>query len=115
MNYALREDKQQLVILHLSQLLDYVTGFGGLIVPLILWLVQKDKIYGMDEHGKMVVNFQLSLLLYAIISSVLILIGIGILMLIAIGILGLIIPIINAVRANNGQEPSYPLTIRFIN
>ena len=115
MNYALKEDKQQLVILHLSQLLDYVTGFGGLIVPLILWQIQKDKIYLMNEYGKMVVNFQLSLLLYAFISFFLMIIGIGFLILLAVGILGFIIPIMNAVRANNGQEPSYPLTIKFIN
>lgn len=34
----MREDNQMLVITHLSQLLDLVTGIGGFIVPLILWL-----------------------------------------------------------------------------
>ena len=48
----LREDRNLLVVAHLSQLLDLVTGIGGFIVPLILWLTQRDKVLNMDEHGK---------------------------------------------------------------
>ena len=33
-NETKREDNQLLVITHLSQLLTFITGFGGLIVPL---------------------------------------------------------------------------------
>ena len=64
----LRKDKQLIVLTHLSQLLTYVTGFGGLIVPLIIWFTQKDKVLGIDEHGKAIINFQLSILLFSIIS-----------------------------------------------
>ena len=48
----MRKDNQLIVITHLSQLLDLITGFGGFIVPLILWLTNKEKVYTMDEHGK---------------------------------------------------------------
>lgn len=37
----LKEDNQLLVLMHLSQLLDAITGFGGLIVPLVLWLTSR--------------------------------------------------------------------------
>ncbi|WP_224485581.1 DUF4870 domain-containing protein [Robertkochia aurantiaca] len=111
----MREDRQLLMFTHLSQLLDLVTGFGGLIVPLILWLTNKDKVLQMDEHGKTIVNFQISMLIYTLISIPLILLlGVGILFLIAIGILVFIFPIVNAIKATNGEEPYYPLTIRFI-
>ena len=114
-NNAKRIDTQLLVITHLSQLLTYVTGFGGLIVPLIIWLTQKDKVHGMDEHGKAIVNFQLSMILIAIISIPgILLLGLGILMLIVVGVLSFVLPIVNAVRANNGESPSYFMTIRFI-
>lgn len=110
-----RTDTQLLVITHLTQLLYYVTGFGGLIVPLIIWLTQKDKVVGMDEHGKAVVNFQISLILFTIISiPAILLLGLGILMLIALCILGFVIPVINAIKASNGESPTYFLTIRFI-
>jgi uncharacterized Tic20 family protein len=110
-----RTDTQLLVVTHLTQLLYYVTGFGGLIVPLIIWLTQKDKVVGMDEHGKAIVNFQISLILFTIISiPAILLLGLGILMLIALCILGFVIPVINAVKASNGESPTYFLTIRFI-
>lgn len=111
----MREDKQLLMITHLSQLLDFITGIGGLIVPLILWILQKDKVAGMDTHGKMIINFQISILIYSIISIPLIfLFGIGIFFLIAIGIIALVFPILNAVRVSNGEMPDYPLTIQFL-
>ena len=112
----MREDRQTLMLTHLSQLLDLVTGFGGFIVPLILWVTNKDKIYEMDEQGKEIINFQLSMFLYAILCVPLIfLIGLGFLGLIAIGIVCLVFPIINAIKVNNGEEPHYPLTVKFIN
>ena len=108
-------DRQLLTLTHLSQLLNYVTGCGGLIVPLVLWLAQRDRVEGMDAHGKAIVNFQLSLLLYTLISiPAILLLGLGILALICIAIIGFVLPIVNAIRASNGEEPSYFLTIRFI-
>ena len=114
-NVALREDRQLLVITHLTQYLDYVTGFGGLIVPLILWLTNRDAVLGMDEHGKSIINLQLSLILYVVIGiPSILLLGLGILLLIFAGLLSLIMPIVNAVRASNGESPSYFCTIRFL-
>lgn len=111
----MREDRQLLVITHLSQLLDLITFIGGFIVPLIIWITQKDKVYGMDEHGKMILNFQISMFIYSIISFPLILLfGIGIFLLIAIGILVLVFPILNAIRVSNGERPEYPLSIQFL-
>ncbi len=112
---VLRKDNQLLVITHLSQLLTYVTGFGGLIVPLILWLTSKDKVIGMNEHGKQIVNFQLSLILLTIISiPAILLLGLGILALIVIGVMAFVMPIVNAVRASNNEAPSQLMTIQFI-
>lgn len=112
---ALREDRNLLVVTHLSQYLDFVTGFGGLIVPLVIWLTTKDSVVDMEEHGKSVVNFQLSLILYIIIGIPGILFfGLGILLLLFAGILSLVMPAINAVKASNGEAPSYFATIRFL-
>jgi uncharacterized Tic20 family protein len=110
-----RTDNQLLVITHLAQLLTYVTGFGGLIVPLVIWVTQKDRVDSMDAHGKAILNFQLSIILYSILSIPLILaFGLGILTLILIGILAFVMPIINAIKASNGELPSYPLSLNFV-
>ncbi|MDH7448161.1 DUF4870 domain-containing protein [Aquimarina sp. 2201CG14-23] len=111
----MRQDRSLLVITHLSQLLDLVTGFGGFVVPLILWLTQREQVLAMDNHGKSIMNFQISMFIYAIVCVPLILLfGLGILGLIVIGILCLVFPIINAIKASNGEEPSYPLSMEII-
>ncbi len=111
----MKEDRQTLMLTHLSQLLNYITGFGGLIVPLVLWTTNRDKIYQMDQQGKSIINFQLSMMIYAFICIPLIfLLGMGILGLIVVGIVSLIFPIINAVKVNNGETPNYPMTIEFL-
>ncbi|TBN02999.1 DUF4870 domain-containing protein [Hyunsoonleella flava] len=110
-----RQDNQLIVITHLSQLISLLTGFGSLIVPLILWLTQKEKVHQMDEHGKNIINFQLSLIVYCLICIPLILLfGLGIVGLIVLGIISILFPIINAIRANNGETPKYPLSLNFI-
>lgn len=112
---VLRTDRPLLALTQASQLLNYVTGFGGFIVPLILWLATRHSVEGMDEHGRSAVNLQLSLLLYIVISiPAIILLGLGILGIIGTAVLGFVMPIVNAVRASNGEVPSYFMTIRFV-
>lgn len=111
----MRTDNQLLVVTHLSQLLTFVTGFGGLIVPLVLWVTQKEKVYQMDEQGKRIINFQLSIIIYAILCiPAILLLGLGILGLIVIGVISFIFPIINAIKASNGETPKYPISLNFI-
>ncbi|WP_296385786.1 DUF4870 domain-containing protein [Winogradskyella sp.] len=109
-----RTDNQLLVITHLAQLLTYITGFGGLIVPLVIWATQKDRVDNMDAHGKAILNFQLSVIVYVIISVPLMLIGIGFLTLMLVGVMAFVMPIINAIKASNGELPSYPLSLNFV-
>lgn len=112
---VLREDTQFLVVTHLTQLLTYITGFGGLIVPLIIWLTSKDRVADMDEQGKEIINFQLSILLYSLICIPLIfLFFVGIIGLVIIGIISFVFPIVGAVNASHGKNTKYPLTISFI-
>jgi uncharacterized Tic20 family protein len=111
----MRQDRQLIVLTHLSQLITLVIGFGSLILPLILWMTNKEKVYQMDTHGKNIINFQLSILIYSIICIPLILLlGLGILGLIALAFVAIIFPIINAIKASNGETPTYPLSINII-
>ncbi len=111
----MRQDRQLIVLTHLSQLITLVIGFGSLILPLILWSSNKERVFKMDEHGKNILNFQISLIIYSIICIPLILfLGLGILGLIALGIISIVFPIINAIKASNGETPKYPLSLSFI-
>lgn len=114
-NSLLKEDRQTLMLMHLSQLLFLVSGIGGIVVPIIIWVMKKDEIKNMDEQGKEVVNFQISLFIYYAVAAVLSFVLIGIPILIILGLLNIIFPIIYGLKANDGVEHiQYPLTIRFI-
>lgn len=111
----MRNDRQLIVITHLSQLVTLVIGFGSLIIPLIIWMSNKEKVSEMDDHGKNILNFQISLVIYSLICIPLILLlGLGLLGLIVLGIISIIFPIINAIKASNGENPKYPLSLNII-
>ncbi len=111
----MKTNNQLLVLTHLSQLLDLVTLIGGFIVPLILWLTNRDKVYQMDEHGKAIINFRISMILYVLLCIPLVLFfGLGLLGFLIIGALYLILPILNAIKASNGEEPNYPFSLTII-
>lgn len=111
----MKQDNQLLTIMHISQLLDFVTGIGGFVVPLIIWILKKDEVFGVDAHGKAILNFRISMFIYLIICVPLILfLGLGIIGFIVIGIFYLIYPIINAIRVSNNEVPKYPFSIQFL-
>lgn len=108
------EDRQMLMILHLSQLLNIVSGLGGIIVPIILWQLKKNEVAHMEEHAKEIINFQISFYIYFILAGLLCFLIIGFVILPILGLISLIFPIMNGIKANNGEAVSYPFTIQFI-
>lgn len=108
------EQKQWGLFLHLSQLLNFLIPFGGIIAPIIIWQMKKDEMPALDAHGKMVVNWMISGFIYGVISFVLAFVLIGFLGFLALFILGIIFPVIGGIKANNGEFWEYPLTIKFL-
>ena len=108
------EQKQTGLFLHLSQLLNFIIPFAGVIAPIVIWQMKKDRIPALDAHGKMIVNWMISALIYSVISFVLSFVLIGFLGFIALAIVGVAFPIIGAIKANNGEFWEYPLTIKFL-
>ena len=102
----------------LAGLIPVVPVIGSIIGPLVVWQLKKDEFGFVDEQGKEAVNFQISILLYLLISAILWIplsfICIGALIPVAISIFDLIFMLIAAVKANDGEHYRYPLTIRFI-
>jgi len=88
--------------------------FGGLIASLIIWLIKREDSPFIDAHGKAVVNFQLSLVIYGFVSFILAFVVIGILLILALIVLQIVATINGAVRAQNGEPYKYPLAIQFI-
>ena len=53
--------------IHLSTFSRFIIPLGNFIGPIILWVTNKEKSEFIDNHGKQAINFQISILLYAII------------------------------------------------
>ncbi len=103
-----------LTLLHLSQLAGLLIPYGGLVLPLVMWLTNKDDFPEVDRHGKVIVNWMISLTIYLVAAAILSLLVIGIPLLIILGLLALIFPIIGGIKAGNGELWHYPLSIEFI-
>lgn len=109
-----QEMRQWAMFLHLSQLAGYILPLLGLVVPIIIWQSKKDQFPILDVHGKNVINWIISELIYGAICFVLMFVVIGIPLLGILGILAVVFPIIGGIRANNGEVWRYPFTIEII-
>jgi hypothetical protein len=102
---------------HLAGLAGFVIPviISGIIAPLVVWQIKKDEHPFINENGKEALNFQISVGIYAFVSTLLIFaFCIGAVLLVAVAVFDLVFLLIAAVKANNGQSYHYPLTIRFI-
>jgi uncharacterized Tic20 family protein len=126
------------MVCHLSALAGFIVPFGSILAPLIVWLAQKNKHPFVDEQGRESVNFQISMIIYL---GLLMLVGfilyfsayffarslyffarsLGFLLFIPISIVlsalyvfGLIVVLVAAVKAYNGQSYRYPFNLRFL-
>ena len=110
-----QEAQQWAMFCHLGSLAHLVgIPFAGLVLPIILWQSKKDTHPFIDEQGKEVVNFQLTVLLAVLICIPLCFVCVGFILLGVIGILDIVLTILAALAASKGEHYRYPLCIRFI-
>ena len=108
------EQRQMGLILHLSQLANVVLFPVGIVMPIVLWQTQKDKMPALDAHGKMVVNWMISSTIYVVVSVILMFVLIGFVTMLAVALMSIVFPIIGGIKANNGELWEYPVTIKFL-
>ena len=99
-----------LMLMHISQLLGLAIPLAGFAAPIILWITNKDTHERVDLHGKNILNFIISYLIYSTVLAVTI---IGIPVLFVLGPLYIVFVVMAAVKANNGEYWRYPFIIQF--
>lgn len=102
------------MILHLSVFAGYVVPLAGLIAPIVIWQLKKTEMPEIDEHGKNVVNFLISMVIYVSAAILLTVVLIGIPLLIILGIVAIVFPIIGAIKANDGEVWPYPYMLKLV-
>lgn len=114
------EERTWALLGHLSALSAFIVGIGGVLGPLIIWLVKRDTLPFAADQAKEALNFNITVLIVALALVVLTVFtfGIGIFLTLPIGIIvffgWLVLTIIAAINANNGVRYRYPLTLRLV-
>lgn len=68
MDWKVVEDRNILLLLNITQFSFLAFPLLGIIIPLTLWILKKDKIKGVDETGRVILNFQITWTLLYYIS-----------------------------------------------
>lgn len=101
----------------LTLVLALAPGVGHLLAigsTLVLWLMKRDQSAFVDDHGREVLNFQISFLIYALLCFPLILIVIGIPIIIVLYIVSVVALVRGAGAAHRGELFRYPMCLRFV-
>lgn len=109
-----KEERNFAMLAHISALLTFVTVIGGIIAPLVIWLMRKDQGGFAAEQAKEALNFQITVVILGFICWILMLVLIGFLLLWILGVVNLIFIIIAAIKTSDGVAYRYPFNLRLV-
>jgi uncharacterized Tic20 family protein len=102
------------MLAHLSQLLNFFTGLGGLVAVLVIWLVYKDRSAHVELQAREALNFQVTLLIAGAIGGLLVWLLVGFVVLAVVALAQLVFAIVAAIKASEGVVYRYPFCLRLI-
>ncbi len=124
LNYHKQENKKVLIYFHISVLAFFFIPFGNIIIPLILWIIKKDKILDLKEIGINLLNFQIiwtffvkfCIMCFAFFKIIHAFYPyLFIFLAISLCILNVVLPIVYAYKTSKGKTKDlYPNIIRII-
>ncbi|WP_418276522.1 DUF4870 domain-containing protein [Isoptericola jiangsuensis] len=88
--------------------------FLSFLVPLIIWLVYRERSRYLDDQGKEALNFQITLLIGYLASFVLMFVFIGFITVWVVWVCSVVFGILAAIACSRQEWYRYPLNIRFI-
>lgn len=106
------EDRTLAALTHLSGLSGYIVPLGGIIVPILIWMTKKDSpVIASIAKQAILLNVSVFLLICAgvVLFFTVILIPAVVLAWVALGLAAVALPIIGAIRANEGRYYRYPV------
>jgi uncharacterized Tic20 family protein len=108
----IQDDRTLAVLTHLSGLSGYVLPLGGILVPIVIWAVKKDsETIATIAKQAILLNVVVFLLIVAtaILWLTIILIPLVLLFWCALALVALALPIVGAIKANQGEYYRYPV------
>ncbi|AEA22800.1 hypothetical protein Psed_0536 [Pseudonocardia dioxanivorans CB1190] len=86
----------------------------GLIAPLVVLLLRGAASPFVRRHAVESLNFQINAFVLTIVFALLMFVLVGFILLPVYGVFYLVCVVIATVRASNGEEYRYPLTVRLV-
>ncbi|MEM7754924.1 MAG: DUF4870 domain-containing protein [Planctomycetota bacterium] len=110
------DERTLALVTHLSLLLHLVVPGLAVIAPIIIWRVKRDESVYVADHAVEATNFQISLVIYSVVFTLLgfVTCGIGFAVAGLVYVLGLVGMILAAIAANRGDFFRYPMTLRLV-
>lgn len=108
-----QDEKTMALLAHMGTIAGNIFGLG-FAVPLVLMLTKGKESQFIRAHSVESLNFQITVFIAAVVSGILICVGIGALLLPVVGLAALIFAIIAGLKANEGQLYKYPVNIRLV-
>ena len=106
------EERTLAALTHLSGLSGYIIPFGGVIVPIIIWMVKSESRV-ISSIAKQAILLNVIVFLLFIVGVILfltiILIPVILLAGLVIGVAAIVLPIVGAIKANDGVYYRYPV------
>ena len=122
-DWRIQEDRNVLFMLNFSQFGLLAFPLLGIIIPLAIWIIKKDKVKDVDEVGKSILNFQISWVIALSFSFITTLLlsqkvhfGIGVLEVVIADfyIYAVLVILINAIKIRKGKGVQYKPAFRFL-
>jgi uncharacterized Tic20 family protein len=109
------DERTWAMIAHLSAFAGIlVPGLGHVGGPLVIWLTRRDQSAFVERQAREALNFNLTVVLASFVCMALVLIGIGVLLGAVLFVIWFILTIVAAIRANEGVEYRYPISLRLL-
>ena len=106
------EERQWALGCHLIAFAGLLVPLGSVLGPLVLWLIKREESAFIDHHGRESLNFQISMLIYIFVASLLVFAVIGLVLLPVVLIAWLVLTIVAAIRTSESKLYRYPLSLR---
>jgi uncharacterized Tic20 family protein len=106
------EDRTLAALTHLSGLSGYIVPLGGILVPILIWMTKKDSpIIASIAKQAILLNLVAFLLICTgvVLFFTVILIPAVVIGWVVLGVAAVALPIIGAIRANDGRYYRYPV------
>ena len=106
------EQRGLAAVTHLSGLAGYIVPLGGVVVPIVIWVIKSDSpiIVKIAKQALLLnVAVFVTIAVTALLWLTVILIPFVILLWILLGIAAVVIPIVGAIRASDGTYYRYPV------